>query len=167
MVEENAVTASRKEPLSEEPRAQIMAALDETKRLADLYCTACGYCMPCPNDVNIPKNLEYMNYYRVYGLKEYARQVYADLGVKNTEWIKGLKAEYCIQCGECEPKCLQRILIMAQLEEVARGPRAGWCGVNTQLQMTRRVAAHECGPLLCVRHDIDGGADLWYHMGAE
>jgi hypothetical protein len=120
MVEENAATASREEPLSEKERAQIMAALDETKRLADLYCTGCGYCMPCPHDVNIPKNLEYMNYYRVYGLKEYARQAYADLGVKNIEWITGLKAEYCIQCGECEPKCPQHIPIMEQLEEVAR-----------------------------------------------
>lgn len=89
-------------------------------RLADLYCTGCGYCMPCPSDVNIPKNLEYMNYYRVYGLKEYARQAYADLGVKNTEWLKGLKAEYCIQCGECEPQCPQHISIVDQLEEVAR-----------------------------------------------
>ena len=76
--------------------------------------------MPCPNDVNIPKNFEYMNYHRVYGLTEYARQAYADLGVKDTEWLKGLKAEFCIQCGECEPKCPQNIPIIEQLEEVAR-----------------------------------------------
>jgi len=120
MVEENVATASREEPLGEDERAQILAALDETKELADLYCTGCNYCMPCPNDVNIPKNFEYMNYSRVYGLKEYARQAYADLGVKNTEWNKGLKAEFCIQCGECEPKCPQSIPIVSQLEEVAR-----------------------------------------------
>jgi len=120
MVEENVATASREEPLSDEERAQIMAALDETKRLSDLYCTGCGYCMPCPNDVNIPRNFEVMNYYRVYGLKEYARQAYADLGVKDTEWVKGLKADFCVQCGECEPKCPQHILIVEQLEEVAR-----------------------------------------------
>jgi predicted aldo/keto reductase-like oxidoreductase len=95
-----------------------MAALEETKKLADLYCTGCGYCMPCPNEVNIPKNFEYMNYYRVYGLKEYARGAYADLG--HSEWVKGLKAEECIQCGECEPKCPQHIPIIEQLEEVAR-----------------------------------------------
>ena len=120
MVEENVATASRIGPLSPEERVQIMAALDQTKQLADLYCTGCGYCMPCPNDVNIPQNFEYMNYYRVYGLKEFARQAYADLGVKNIEWNKGLKAEFCLQCGECEPKCPQNIPIMAQLEEVAR-----------------------------------------------
>jgi len=120
MVEENVATASREEPLSDQERAQIMAALDETKRLTDLYCTACDYCMPCPNDVNIPKNFEYMNYHRVYGLKEYARQSYADLGVKNTEWTKGLKAEFCIECDECEPKCPQNIPIIEQLQEVVR-----------------------------------------------
>jgi predicted aldo/keto reductase-like oxidoreductase len=118
MVEENAATASREEPLSDAERAQVMAALEETQKLADLYCTGCGYCMPCPNDVNIPKNFEYMNYYRVYGLKDYAREAYADLG--HSEWVKGLKAEACIQCGECEPKCPQHIPIIEQLEEVAR-----------------------------------------------
>ena len=112
MVEQNVATASREEPLSEVERAQVLAALDETRRLADLYCTGCGYCQPCPNDVNIPRNFEVMNYYRVYGLKEYARQAYADLGVKDTEWVKGLKAEFCVQCGECEPKCPQHISIM-------------------------------------------------------
>jgi hypothetical protein len=31
--------------------------------------------------------------------------------------------------------------------------------------MTRRVVARERGPLFCVRHDVDGGKDLWYHIG--
>lgn len=118
MVEENAATASREEPLSADERAAIARAMDQMAALADLYCTGCGYCMPCPNDVNIPENFKYMNYYRVYGLAEYARQAYAQLG-RPGSWIKGLKAEACVQCGECEPKCPQHIPIMKQLEEVA------------------------------------------------
>jgi predicted aldo/keto reductase-like oxidoreductase len=61
-----------------------------------------------------------MNYYHVYGLKEYIRQTCADLGAKTTEWVKGLKAELCVQCGECEDKCPQHISIIDQLEEVTR-----------------------------------------------
>lgn len=119
MVEENAATASREEPLSAEEREAIARAMDQMAALADLYCTGCGYCMPCPNGVNIPENFKYMNYYRVYGLAEYAREAYAFLGDPRNLWIKGLKAEACVQCGECEPKCPQHIPIMKQLEEVA------------------------------------------------
>ncbi|MBC7260338.1 MAG: aldo/keto reductase [Chloroflexi bacterium] len=118
MVEENAATASREEPLSANERQAIAQTMDQLAALANLYCTGCGYCMPCPNDVNIPENFKYMNYYRVYGLAEYARQAYAQLGSPGN-WIKGLKADACIQCGECEPKCPQHIPIIKQLEEVA------------------------------------------------
>ena len=69
MVEENVATASRVEPLSDDERVRMGQALDEIRKLADLYCTGCGYCLPCPNDVNIPKNFEYMNYHRLYGLQ--------------------------------------------------------------------------------------------------
>jgi len=119
MVEENAVTASRPEPLSAEERAHIAAMLDETKRLADLYCTGCGYCLPCPNQVNIPVNFEYLIYYQVYGLREPARELYSKLGQPG-HWVEGLPASACLECGECEEKCPQHIPIVAQLKEVAR-----------------------------------------------
>jgi hypothetical protein len=119
MVEENVATASRLGPLSDDERARLGLALDEIRKLADLYCTGCGYCMPCPNEVNIPKNFEYMNYYRLYGLTDFARQAYGNLG-KPGQWIKGEPATACLECGECEPKCPQKIPIMEQLKEVAK-----------------------------------------------
>jgi hypothetical protein len=119
MVEENAATASREDPLSAQERTDIARAMDQLAALADLYCTGCGYCMPCPNDVNIPENFKYMNLYRIYGIEQFAREAYARLGQPGA-WPKGLKADACIQCGECEPKCPQRIPIIAQLEEVTR-----------------------------------------------
>jgi len=119
MVEENVATASREESLSAQERADIARAMDQFAALADLYCTGCGYCMPCPNDVNIPENFKYMNLHRVYGISEYARSAYARLGQPDS-WPKGLKADACIQCGECETKCPQHIPIIQQLEEVAK-----------------------------------------------
>ncbi|MBC7264926.1 MAG: aldo/keto reductase [Chloroflexi bacterium] len=118
MVEENVATASREDPLTADELDRMRRMLDESKALADLYCTGCGYCMPCPNDVNIPKNFEYMNYYRVYGLRDFARDAYARLG-RPGEITPGLKAEACIECGECEGKCPQGIPIVEQLKEVA------------------------------------------------
>ena len=119
MVEENAATASQTEMLSEDERQRIQQLLDQSQKLAELYCTGCGYCMPCPNDVNIPANFEYMNYYRVYGLKDYARAAYANLG-QGSNRVKGLPASACVECGECEDKCPQKIPIMEQLKEVAK-----------------------------------------------
>ena len=121
MVEENVATASREEPLSTEERQQVLDALQELGRLSDLYCTGCGYCMPCPNGVDIPANLRAMVEYRVWGLHEHARSLYARLG-KERKW-RGQRvrrwAEACVDCGECEPKCPQNIPIRERLQETA------------------------------------------------
>lgn len=118
MVEENAEVASREEALSAAEIGSIEEALQEKKRLADLYCTGCKYCMPCPNEVNIPRNFSLMNQHRLYGLTDHARSMYNTLS--NPERPKrGKKAGDCVQCGGCEPKCPQKIEIMKQLKEVA------------------------------------------------
>jgi predicted aldo/keto reductase-like oxidoreductase len=119
MVEENTATASREEPLTEEERQGILDALEEIKRLSDLYCTGCGYCMPCPNDIDIPRNFQLMNYFRVFGLKDYARGEYKRLEKrkKRDGTVIEAWAAACIECGECEPQCPQNIPIREQLKE--------------------------------------------------
>ena len=117
MVEENIVVANRTDILSPEEVKRIREMMEENKQLADLYCTECNYCMPCPQEVNIPVNFRYMNYYRVYGLKDTARDLYHKIGSSETWWVKGKNAAACIECGECELKCPQKIPIMAQLKE--------------------------------------------------
>jgi len=117
MVEENCATASREEPLSAREREAVVAALEENKRLSELYCTGCNYCMPCPNGVGIPENFRLMNLHRVWGLTELAKEGYRKLGEEHPE--KWLPASACVECGECEPKCPQKIPIIAQLKETA------------------------------------------------
>jgi hypothetical protein len=117
MVEENAATGSREEPLSEDERERVIAMLEENKRLAELYCTGCGYCMPCPNGVNIPENFRLMNLHRVYGLTGSARELYTWFGPKREN---NLNAGACLECGQCEPKCPQKIPIVEQLKETHR-----------------------------------------------
>jgi predicted aldo/keto reductase-like oxidoreductase len=112
MVEENCATASREESLSTDELAAMQAAYEEKKKLAELYCTGCRYCMPCPHGVDIPENFSVMNTYRVYGLLDHAQAEYRD-------WMTEQKqtAAFCQECGECEPKCPQKIPIVAQLKE--------------------------------------------------
>jgi len=115
-VEENCATASREDPLTDEENLHVMASLEENRKLAELYCTECDYCMPCPNDVNIPLNFRIMNFHRVYGLTDYAKGQYARFFAEKKR-VEGLAASECQECGECEPKCPQDIPIMEQLKE--------------------------------------------------
>jgi predicted aldo/keto reductase-like oxidoreductase len=117
MVEENVGVASNEAPLTAEEIEQINSSMEENKRMADLYCTGCNYCMPCPQEVNIPLNFQLMNYHRIYGLTEYAKNEYAQIGKVN--WMKGKNAEACIDCGICEEKCPQKLEIRKQLKETA------------------------------------------------
>lgn len=117
MVEENAKVASNESALSQEELATVKASLDQNKKLAELYCTGCNYCMPCPNEVNIPLNFQLMNYHRVYGLTDYSKEEYNKIGT--VEWMKGKKADACVDCGICEEKCPQKIQIRKQLKETA------------------------------------------------
>ena len=112
MVEENARVASDMSPLSAGENARVDAMLEENRRLAELYCTGCNYCMPCPKGLNIPEIFKMMNYHRVYGLTDYAKKTYAAIGSGN---LKFQNAASCVGCGQCEKKCPQHLHIREQL----------------------------------------------------
>ena len=111
-IEENVRVARGAGPLSAGQSRRVDSALKRLRKLADLYCTGCRYCMPCPHGVNIPANFSAFNLARVYGLKKTAERSYARLS-------KG-QAAFCVDCGACLPKCPQKIPIPTQLRAAAR-----------------------------------------------
>jgi predicted aldo/keto reductase-like oxidoreductase len=111
-LEENARVAREAGPLTRAQSSRVDAALRRLRKLADLYCTGCRYCMPCPHGVNIPANFSAFNLARVYGLQGAAERSYARLA-------KG-QAAFCVDCGACVSKCPQRIPIPRQLRATAR-----------------------------------------------
>jgi len=115
-VEENAATASNAATLTDPELAGIAAASEENKRMSDLYCTGCNYCVPhCPQEIVIPRIFQLMNYHRVYSITDYARGEYNGIGTN--PWNQGHKADECIECGVCEEHCPQKINIREQLKE--------------------------------------------------
>jgi predicted aldo/keto reductase-like oxidoreductase len=82
-------------------------------KLAPIPCTRCGYCMPCPNGVDIPGNLTIYNEGRMYGRPDLARRQYGFLAEK-------ARSTACIQCRECDPKCPQSIPISEWMPKVSR-----------------------------------------------
>ena len=125
MVEENIKVTGSSQPLTEEELRTIESFIRERRKREEIPCNQCKYCQPCPNSVAIPAIFLSVNYYNVYGLKEYARQLYRQIGAGDAIWIVpglafksgGQQADACTECGECEEKCPQKIQIMKKLKE--------------------------------------------------
>jgi predicted aldo/keto reductase-like oxidoreductase len=113
-VEENLATAADATSLSAADQAAIEEHLQRLKSMAELYCSGCGYCLPCPNEVKIPDIFRNYNMGRVYGLWDVAKNGYHAIGA--SQWNQGNKADACVECGECEPKCPQKLQIIEQLK---------------------------------------------------
>ena len=109
-VEENIVTAADEVSLSPEDARLIQGHMERLSEMAKLYCTGCGYCQPCPSEVNIPRIFELYNMGQVYGLWGPARAAYKSV------LERGKGADECVECGECEEKCPQNIEIRDQLK---------------------------------------------------
>ncbi len=65
-------------------------------------CTGCGYCLPCPESINIPVMMEFYNDAIVYEHSTESQRLYN---------LQNQPAKSCIQCRECESKCPQSIKI--------------------------------------------------------
>ncbi len=114
-VEQNIASAAHEVSLTDSDRERITQRMDELKKMAELYCTACKYCMPCPEGVSIHEVFHRFNRGRVYGLWAAAREGYDQIG----RWDGGAskKADACTECGACEEKCPQNIPIRQQLAD--------------------------------------------------
>ena len=116
-VEENLISAdnSRIGLLNTEELALVSKVRETLMGLSPIDCTRCGYCMPCPNGVNIPRVFDYYNRAAMYNDLENTRSQYK-ANIADDE-----KAINCIQCDECIPKCPQNIPIsdwMPVIEDV-------------------------------------------------
>jgi len=114
-VEENVRVAADQVSLTPEDRQAIQEHLQRLGEMSRLYCTGCGYCLPCPEGVAIPQIFELYNYGRVYGLWQTACERYGRIGSNPRR--PQAKADGCVECGACEEKCPQNIPIREQLKE--------------------------------------------------
>ncbi len=127
MLEENVRIADQTEPFSAKQLQALDRMVEDRKSKSGLYCSGCGYCLPvCPQDVNIPENLNLLNRHLIFGLSKLSKDAYNYFGGKAAD---------CIACGACEPKCPQKIHIRDRLKETALAldSRAGSVVVNAAI----------------------------------
>ena len=106
-VKENVISAdcSGIGSLKSEDLRTIKLIRKEYDKRTIIPCTKCGYCMPCPNNVDIPGNFSLYNDGIIYDDLKTASIKY------NNFFDKNKRADVCIQCRQCEDKCPQRIPI--------------------------------------------------------
>ena len=81
------------------------------KLLGDQFCRRCRYCEPCAKNgqnLEIAEILRLLIFYKKFGYKKNAREIYSRLR---------LKANVCKGCGECEKKCPFNLPIIKLLKE--------------------------------------------------
>ncbi|MDR1571034.1 MAG: aldo/keto reductase [Clostridiales Family XIII bacterium] len=114
-VEENLDILSRVDAnaLSDDEKGLIEAVSAEYNRLIRHSCTSCRYCMPCPNEIEIPYVIGCRNEWELYNhnkkIKSQFKFFYPGKNFPSS----------CIKCGVCEEKCPQHLAVMQAMDEAA------------------------------------------------
>jgi predicted aldo/keto reductase-like oxidoreductase len=126
-VKDNLRTHAPFETLSEREMGVLKQALDVFITQENIPCTACGYCLPCPYDVNIPAVFTHYNIcvddeYVPKGSRteeyEKARRAYL---VSYDRTVPELRqASHCTGCGVCLEHCPQGIAISEQMARLSK-----------------------------------------------
>jgi len=114
-VVENVAIAERSAPgiLTAEELALIDQVREAYHSLIPIPCTACRYCMPCPNGVEIPAIFQIYNDAIMYDDIQMGRFRYQMTDILKEEQ----RADNCVECSECMEACPQSIDIIEWLKK--------------------------------------------------
>jgi predicted aldo/keto reductase-like oxidoreductase len=116
-VKENVISADNSGIgiLTEKDFSLIDRVREKYRELSPIPCTGCGYCLPCPQEVDIPNNFKLYNDGILHERSDPVRSrfwyAWMTKGGFEGEWFTQQPASRCLQCRECETKCPQNIPI--------------------------------------------------------
>ncbi|MCX5914371.1 MAG: aldo/keto reductase, partial [Deltaproteobacteria bacterium] len=91
---------------------ELIDQVTETyQKMVAIDCTACCYCLPCPQGVNIPHN------FRLYNDHHMFKDPETNFILYNRMTAPEQRASNCTECGECEERCPQHIKIIEELKK--------------------------------------------------
>ena len=86
-----------------------------------INCSTCGYCMPCPQGVNIPECLKIYNEKYLFNHKGFMNSAVMDYYQYVGGFLgKAANAGLCNGCGKCLRKCPQKLDIISELKKVKK-----------------------------------------------
>ena len=108
-----------KPPLTRQEFDALEKAMQEISSGSMGFCTGCGYCLPCPQGIEIPIM---MNVSYLANMLDVPRKAEYDFawatGEGNPE--PGALPSACIECGRCESQCTQKLHITEELKRLKR-----------------------------------------------
>ena len=110
-LEDNVATISSLQPVTDREKELLGKATEAYNKSGAIACTGCGYCMPCPQGVNIPAVFSVYNYTMVKKNRYPFDNGYSTLSESE-------KASGCVGCGLCAEKCPQHLDIPRHLEDI-------------------------------------------------
>jgi uncharacterized protein len=84
-------------------RKKILAKVNELIGAEGPRCTACGYCAPCPQSINLGACLSYFNVFRYMNIGQAKKQFLQN------QWNDTLRLDRCTSCGLCAQRCPNRL----------------------------------------------------------
>ena len=103
------LTAQEKEVLQ-----RLEIELDQ--KLATDKCSQCYQCLPCPEEIHIPEILRLRNLAEAYDMQNYSQYRYQMLENAG-HWFPGNKGNHCTECGDCLPRCPEKLAIPSLLKD--------------------------------------------------
>jgi len=96
-------------PLTNDERS-VFARLEAelTSSLGTDLCRQCDRCLPCPEQINIPEVLRLRNLTVAYDMSDYGQYRYG-MFENAGHWFPGMKGNKCTDCGDCLPRCPEKL----------------------------------------------------------
>ena len=115
--EENLNIAGSDAPFTDADEVALAFVRDAFLSRIKVGCTGCGYCLPCPEGVNIPRIFALYNDYFLTDdekSRRHIKYIYGNLVLAPDEM-----ADRCRHCGTCTAKCPQQLPVDEDMRKVA------------------------------------------------
>ena len=118
MVKENVRTASNVQAgeLTQADEELLRNVVNAINAKIKVGCTGCRYCMPCPQNVDIPGTFAAYNRKYTEGFKAALMEYIMCTAIRKDSSA----ASNCIECGKCEQHCPQHLEIRKELKNARK-----------------------------------------------